>query len=151
MATFSAGVLHFVQIATATFFLLVARRSVNCFRLCSVAGDRLGVLESGAVRIWITIAHATELLYYSVLQPGHGLPLVHRSQHPSGPSANPASLTELCDIACLQVVGCVFWQVAYLSINPTYRASAMALVETASEHLKQQKRSSRTTHAALAG
>lgn len=50
-----------------------------------------------------------------------------------------------------QVLGCVFWQVAYLSINPTYRASAMALVETASEHLKQRKRSSDTTHAALAG
>ncbi|KAG2451175.1 hypothetical protein HYH02_003782 [Chlamydomonas schloesseri] len=37
-----------------------------------------------------------------------------------------------------QVVGCIFWQAAYITINPAYRRSAVALLESSSVMLETQ-------------
>ncbi|GLC45280.1 hypothetical protein PLESTF_000717900 [Pleodorina starrii] len=39
-----------------------------------------------------------------------------------------------------QVVGCFIWQVAYLTINPTYRQSALALLESSSVRIDEHRR-----------
>ncbi|KXZ54927.1 hypothetical protein GPECTOR_4MTA3 [Gonium pectorale] len=56
---------------------------------------------------------------------------------PSSPSS-PLALTVkfLLD----QAVGCFIWQVAYLTINPAYRRSAVALLESSSVRIEEQKR-----------
>jgi hypothetical protein len=48
---------------------------------------------------------------------------------------------------CFQVVGCIFWQAAYITINPAYRRSAVALLESSSVMLETQSQRLGLRHA----
>lgn len=55
------------------------------------------------------------------------------------PQAAGAPALQAAKFLLDQIVGCLFWQAAYLSIVPSYRASAQQLVEATSNKLTAQR------------
>ncbi|EFJ41507.1 hypothetical protein VOLCADRAFT_84089 [Volvox carteri f. nagariensis] len=56
------------------------------------------------------------------------------------PSAGSSPVAVAVKFLLDQVVGCFIWQAAYLSINPSYRQSAIALLESSSMQIEEHRR-----------